>query len=102
MNTPLQKYITKRIRSRTDIHAQFKINMWELELCSLQGPSPLACDAVHPLLGQRILVTKGHHKGYAGHIRDVGCMEVTVEFNALMAGTHTPFQQFKWGDFIDV
>ncbi len=76
--------------------------MRELEVCSLQGPSLPKSDLVHPLLGKRIIVKHGHRKGYTGRIREVGNMAVTVELDALVAGTNSPYQLYNWGDLMDL
>ena len=85
MNAPSQKYVTNWIPSTADVYAQFKINTRDLELCSLQAPSRLKSDPVHPLLGKRVMVKHSPRKGYAGRIKDVGHMEVTVELDSEQA-----------------
>ena len=78
------------------------VDVRELEVCSIQGPSLLKNDPVHPLLGKRIVVKHGHRKGYSGYIREVGSTALTVELDALVTGTSSPYQLYKWDDLMDL
>ena len=75
---------------------QFKIDTQELEVVASQGPSLPAADLVHPWLGKRVVVVQGPRRGYHGVVRDVGNTSITVELDALFAGTVSPHQQFAW------
>ena len=78
------------------IRLQFEIDTQELEVAASQGPSLPAADLVHPWLGKRVVVVQGPRRGYHGVVRDVGNTSITVELDALFAGTVSPRQQFAW------
>lgn len=78
------------------IRLQFKIDTRELDVAASQGPSLPAADLVHPWLGKRVVVVQGPRRGYHGIVRDVGNTSITVELDALFAGTVSPRQQFAW------
>ncbi|KAF8267702.1 hypothetical protein EI94DRAFT_1801345 [Lactarius quietus] len=75
---------------------EFKIDMSDLEVATSQAASLPAHDLVHPLLGRRVVVTQGSHRGYDGVIKDVGNTSVTVKLNALFTGSTSPLQSFTW------
>lgn len=103
MNNRSQRYATKWILStQLTYDLQFKVNKRDLELCSLQGPSLPKSDPVHPLLGKRVSVKHGQRKGYSGSIVDVGSMAVTVELDALIAGSSSARQNYKWSELRDL
>ncbi|KAI9465095.1 hypothetical protein BJY52DRAFT_1221185 [Lactarius psammicola] len=81
---------------------EFMVDVRELEVCSIQGPSLPKNDPIHPLLGKRIVVKHGHRKGYSGYIREVGSTALTVELDALVTGTSSPYQLYKWDDLMDL
>ena len=78
------------------------VDVRELEVCSIQGPSLPKNDPVHPLLGKRIVIKHGHHKGYSSYIREVGSTALTVELDTLVTGTSSPYQLYKWDDLMDL
>jgi transcription elongation factor len=66
-----------------------------LEVSSSQAYSIPPDDRVDPLLGKRVVVTHGPHRGYDGYVRDVGNESVVVELTALIASsTSSPRQNF--------
>ena len=76
--------------------AQFKINTRELEVSGSQAPSLPANDPVHPLMGKRVVVTNGSHRGYNSYIRDVGNTAITVELSAMFTSPVSQLQNFGW------
>ena len=76
------------------IRLQFEINTQELEVAASQSLLLPATDMVHPWLGKRVVVVQGLHRGYHSIVRDVSNTSITVELNALFAGTMLPHQQF--------
>ena len=63
--------------------AQSRIDMRELEVSDSQAPRLPADDPVHPLLGTRVVVTHGPHKGYDGYIKDVRNTTISVKLCVL-------------------
>lgn len=85
---------------RDDLHdSQFKIDLRELDICAMQGPS-LPQDEPIDRRAQEVVITKGHYKGYYGRIKDVGREAVTIELEPLMGGSDSPLKLFKWDQFM--
>ncbi|KAH9162307.1 hypothetical protein EDB89DRAFT_2079838 [Lactarius sanguifluus] len=79
---------------------EFEIETRELEVCSTQGPSLPKNDPVHPLMTQRVTITRGPLKAHRGTIKEVGATAITVELPALMAGASSPMQNLTWADLV--
>ena len=77
---------------------QFKIDTQELEASNTQAHSLPVKDLDHPMLGKRVAVQNGLHKGYTGYIRAAGNASVTIELNTLFNSPVSPNQTFAWGD----
>ena len=70
--------------------------MRELEVSDSQAPRLPADNPVHPLLGMRVVVTHGPHKGYDSYIKDVGNTTISVELRVLFTSSMSPLQNFGW------
>ncbi|KAN0141162.1 hypothetical protein V8E53_000918 [Lactarius tabidus] len=77
---------------------QFNIDMHDLEICKIQGLSLPKNDPIHPLVNQRILVTRGPSKGLYGCIKEVGSEAMSVKLEAKVASSTNLCQPMKWTD----
>jgi hypothetical protein len=67
----------------------------------MQGPSLLKNDPVHPLVDQRVLVTRGSLKGYYALVKYVGRDDVTIEIDAHLVSRSSALQ-ISWADLVIV
>ena len=75
--------------------------MDNLEVCSIQGPRLPKNDPVHPLIGHRVRVTRGHFKGYDALVKYVGYDSVMIEIEGhLVSGRGR--QEVEWEDLMAV
>jgi hypothetical protein len=82
---------------------QFEIDLHQLDVCEVQGPSLPKNDPVHPLVGQRVKVIRDHFKGYYALVKDVGSSGVMIELEArVAANSSSPQQTVKWTSFVVV
>jgi hypothetical protein len=89
------------IPKKTKVHGlQFNIDTRDLEICEVQGPSLPKSDPVHPLVDQKILVSRGPSKGLYGRIKEVGSEVLSVELEAKVASSANSCQPMKWTDVI--
>ena len=77
-----------------NIRPKFDINRAELEVTASQGPSILARDKVHPLVGQWVINTVGPHRTYKGVVQEIGNTSATVELQAFFTSSILPCQSF--------
>lgn len=73
--------------------------MRDVQVASTQGPSLPKKDHVHPLVGQRVKITRGNSKGYRGLVKDVGTSYVRIEVDAKLIGTNEPYAHIQWTGF---
>ena len=92
MSARFQRYVSSTLHRFYLCLVQFRIDTRELEVSGSQAPSLPTKDAVHPLMGQQVVVIKGPQRGYDGYIRAVGNVDITVEIRAMYT---SPFHHFK-------
>jgi hypothetical protein len=68
----------------------------------MQGPSLLKNDSVHPLVDQRVRVTRGNFKGYNALVKSVGRDDVTLEIEAHLVSRSSALQRISWADLFIV
>jgi hypothetical protein len=68
----------------------------------MQGPSLLKNDPIHPLVDQRVRVTRGAHKGYYALVKYVGRDDVTIEIEAHLVSRSSAQQRISWADLVIV
>jgi hypothetical protein len=68
----------------------------------MQGPSLLKNDPVHPLVDQRVRVTRGVLKGYYALVKYVGRDDVTIEIEAHLVSRSSALQRILWADLVIV
>jgi transcription elongation factor len=66
--------------------------MREVQVAGTQGPSLPKKDCTHPLIGQRVRVTRGNFKGHYGLVKDVNISDVTIEIETKLVGTNAPHE----------
>lgn len=59
-------------------------------------------DPVHPLVDQRVRVTRGCLKGYYALVKHVGRDDVTVEIEAHLVSRGSALQHISWADLVIV
>lgn len=96
MSARFQRYVSSTLHRFYLCLVQFRIDTRELEVSGSQAPSLPTKDAVHPLMGQQVVVIKGPQRGYDGYIRAVGNVDITVEIRAMYTSPVSPFQNFGW------
>ncbi|KAF8268376.1 hypothetical protein EI94DRAFT_1700269 [Lactarius quietus] len=81
---------------------EIEIDMREVQIASIQAPSLPKKDGVHPLVSQRVKVTRGNLKGYRALVKDVSTSYVMIEIDAKLVGANTPYAHIQWTDFVAV
>lgn len=95
------RYVTQIYLKPYNLYgSQFKIDAHALDICGVQGRSFLKDDRRDPRQGQRVIVTKGSRKGYTGRVRYIGVVAVTIELDALVTGSQSPYQDYQWSDLM--
>jgi transcription elongation factor len=82
-------------------HPQFEIDVQDLNVSPIQGPSLPKDGPIHALVGQRVRVIRGHFKGYYALVKDVSSSGVRIELEARFA-TGSPLQTVDQADFLIV
>jgi hypothetical protein len=93
------RYVVIFIVNKANIPLQFEIDLQRLDVCEVQGPSLPKNDPVHPLVGQRVQVTRNNFKGYYALVKDVGSSGVILELKARIgSNSSSPQQTVEWRD----
>ena len=71
----------------------------DLDVSRVQGPSLPKEDPVHSLVDRRVRVTRGHFKGYNAHVKHVDRAHITVEIEGQLVSGGSA-QLLQWHDVV--
>jgi hypothetical protein len=89
--------VTICISKKTEVQGlQFNINMHDLEICKVQGPSFPKSDPIHLLVNQKIIISWGPLKGLYGCIKQVGSEALSIKLEVKVTSSTNSCQPMKW------